>query len=222
LSATETNWLTELQRLQDLLARAHRICFVTLDAEGNELTIPSGLPALCAHQLASRDPACLALITATIARSRRSGQAATSRCPSGRTFCVTPVGSAEQNEHGGLFVLAGRVPELDPDLVTLIEQVFRLANPPPGVALLAGRLGTAARDCRCGPATLTKREWEVLSLMGAGLSNRQIASRLYISEATVKTHITHILQKLGVSNRTEAALYAMREGATAGWRGASK
>jgi DNA-binding NarL/FixJ family response regulator len=59
---------------------------------------------------------------------------------------------------------------------------------------------------------LTRREVEVLETLGAGLRNRQIAERLFISERTVKNHISSILAKLHVNDRTEAALVAARGG----------
>jgi len=59
---------------------------------------------------------------------------------------------------------------------------------------------------------LTDRELEVLRLVGQGASNREIAERLFISEKTAKNHLTHIFEKLGVSDRTQAALYAVRQG----------
>jgi DNA-binding NarL/FixJ family response regulator len=64
------------------------------------------------------------------------------------------------------------------------------------------------------PEPLSARENEVLALIARGLSNREIAGRLYLSETTVKTHVANILQKLGVKSRTQAALYAMRENLT--------
>ncbi|MBN1137867.1 MAG: response regulator transcription factor [Anaerolineae bacterium] len=59
---------------------------------------------------------------------------------------------------------------------------------------------------------LTKRELEVLRLVAAGQCDREIASRLGISEATVRTHVSNILAKLHVYSRTQAAVYALREG----------
>ena len=59
---------------------------------------------------------------------------------------------------------------------------------------------------------LTDREVEVLKLVATGLSNVEIAERLVISERTVGAHISRILDKLHLSNRTQAALYALREG----------
>ena len=60
--------------------------------------------------------------------------------------------------------------------------------------------------------TMTEREIEVLQWIARGLTNQQIADQLIISERTVRTHISHILEKLHVANRTQAALYALRQG----------
>jgi two-component system, NarL family, response regulator LiaR len=62
------------------------------------------------------------------------------------------------------------------------------------------------------PDPLTDREVEVVKLLAKGLSNRQIADDMVISEATVRTHVSNILSKLHLASRTEAALYALREG----------
>jgi two-component system, NarL family, nitrate/nitrite response regulator NarL len=59
-------------------------------------------------------------------------------------------------------------------------------------------------------ATLTRREHEVISLIGEGLKNRVIAERLFISEATVRNHLTSILNKLGLSNRSELVVYSFK------------
>ena len=59
---------------------------------------------------------------------------------------------------------------------------------------------------------LTPREREVLELIGRGLSNKRIALELGVSEKTVKTHVGHLLAKLGVTDRTQAALRAVRSG----------
>jgi NarL family two-component system response regulator LiaR len=59
---------------------------------------------------------------------------------------------------------------------------------------------------------LTEREVEVLKLVAKGLTNQDIATRLFISPRTVGAHVGHILDKLHLANRTQAALYALREG----------
>jgi DNA-binding NarL/FixJ family response regulator len=63
-----------------------------------------------------------------------------------------------------------------------------------------------------GPVPLTEREREVLALIAAGRSNREIARSLAVAEKTVKTHVSNVLMKLGVQDRTQAALYAVRHG----------
>ncbi|MBM7562401.1 response regulator [Fusibacter tunisiensis] len=61
---------------------------------------------------------------------------------------------------------------------------------------------------------LTKRELEVLKLIAQGINNRDISGQLFISEKTVKNHISSIFKKLGVNDRTQAALYAIKHNVT--------
>ncbi|MBI4514079.1 MAG: response regulator transcription factor [Gemmatimonadetes bacterium] len=85
--------------------------------------------------------------------------------------------------------------------VAAIREVFagRLVFPQAARRWLAGR--ETAR-----PGELTPREREVCELVAAGLTNRQIAQRLRLGQNTVKYHVQHLFQKLGVRNRTEAAM----------------
>ena len=82
-------------------------------------------------------------------------------------------------------------------------------------AVVAGGVATAAprrpgsRDHR---GELTAREADVLGLVAAGLTNAEIARRLNVSEATVKTHLNHAYTKVGLQNRAEAVEYAKRQG----------
>ncbi|ALN16608.1 response regulator [Acidipropionibacterium acidipropionici] len=75
------------------------------------------------------------------------------------------------------------------------------------IAQATGR-STSARTTSAGAPELTDREQEVLQLVAEGLTNKQIAQRLVISPATAKTHLARIMQKLGVSTRTQAAMLA--------------
>lgn len=70
----------------------------------------------------------------------------------------------------------------------------------------------ASGDDDKGAAPLTEREREVLVHIAQGRSNREIARALVVSEKTVKTHVSNILMKLGLQDRTQAALYAVRHG----------
>jgi len=76
--------------------------------------------------------------------------------------------------------------------------------------------GTVLRSVQNEPKDssedLTDREVEVLELLAEGLPNENIAEKLYISERTVRSHVSNILGKLNLANRTQAALYAVRQG----------
>ena len=80
--------------------------------------------------------------------------------------------------------------------------------------VVTGRLldHMSREDAPAGADALTPREIEVLELLARGLPNREIAGRLFISERTVKFHVSSLLSKLGAENRTEAARIAVRRG----------
>ena len=100
--------------------------------------------------------------------------------------------------------------DVDPDaLVRAIRSVHdgHTVLAPDAAGLVAVRPGPGAR----GIASLTNREREVLALVADGRSNREIARTLSLSEKTVKTHVSAVLAKLGVADRTQAALLAVRQ-----------
>jgi NarL family two-component system response regulator LiaR len=98
------------------------------------------------------------------------------------------------------------------DLVKAIRQIHR-GEPalPPNIArrvMLSLSQSTPAPPVE----TLTERELEVLRLVAQGRSNTEIAAKLTVTEVTVRTHVSHILKKLNLSNRVQATLYALKEG----------
>ena len=108
---------------------------------------------------------------------------------------------------------------LPKDLLQGIRDVYQgeLAIQPAIAHKLMRELQRSARlSSEAPPAQepLTEREVEVLALVARGLSNQGIAKKLEISERTARTHVSNILDKLHLENRTQAALYALREGLT--------
>lgn len=89
------------------------------------------------------------------------------------------------------------------------DVVRAVRNAASGDSPLDPRVARAVLRRRTAPgATLTPRERDVLNLLAVGLSNKVIAIRLGISEATVKAHLTRVYQQIGVTDRTQAALWA--------------
>lgn len=89
------------------------------------------------------------------------------------------------------------------DEIGAVRDADRAAN-------LLRELGATGRAGPKGLERLTKREREILALLGQGLTNAEIAARLFISTKTAAHHVSNILAKLGVRNRSEAAAYAQR------------
>ena len=83
---------------------------------------------------------------------------------------------------------------------------------PDVIRKLMKQVAAQAPATQAGVPDLTERELEVLSLVGQGLSNREIAARLVISEKTVKTHVSNLLSKLNLEDRTRLAIYAIKKG----------
>jgi NarL family two-component system response regulator LiaR len=102
------------------------------------------------------------------------------------------------------------------DLVEGIREVYRgePSMDPTIAQKLMRELQRSARGSQLPPTEepLTERELDVLKLVAQGLTNQEIADRLVVSERTVRTHVSNILDKLHLANRTQAALYALREG----------
>jgi NarL family two-component system response regulator LiaR len=102
-----------------------------------------------------------------------------------------------------------------PDLLNAIRQVAagEVSLPQPVALQLVMRMaGQTPPQEDALPEPLSNREQEVLTLLAQGLSNKEIAQRLYLSVRTVEGHLANVYGKLGVHSRTEAALYAVRQG----------
>lgn len=103
--------------------------------------------------------------------------------------------------------------DIQPD--ELVQSILRIMNGedqlhPKATSLIMKHLTGNRRQERQPLDDLTKREMEVLKEIASGKSNKEIAASLYITEKTVKTHVSNVLAKLGLADRTQAALFAVR------------
>lgn len=104
------------------------------------------------------------------------------------------------------------------DLINAVRGVARgevVLNPALVKKLVAdyvGRTHPSERDAHATESNVTAREQEVLALIAAGLSNREIADQLGVSLSTVQTHYAHLIEKLNLRNRTALVKYALRHG----------
>ena len=97
---------------------------------------------------------------------------------------------------------------LTPEQVRWVAHLARLELDDAALARMARQLAS-----HCSPESLlSEREKEVIRLIACGKTNTEIASHLFLSPHTVKSHVSHILQKLELPNRTEVAIFAVRAG----------
>jgi len=115
-------------------------------------------------------------------------------------------GSSPEQTTNAIKAVSDGTAWIDPAIARLVLSSIQKHNPTP--------VATGEINYKAGKNTygLTEREMEVLSLIVEGLSNPQIADRLFITRATAKAHVHSILQKLYVDDRTKAAIMAMKEG----------
>lgn len=99
-------------------------------------------------------------------------------------------------------------PVVSPELLGKLVTAFQSQGAPEPAAVAEGVQGTPAAAASVSASPLSPREEEVLREIAQGASNKEIARRLDIAETTVKIHVQHILRKLGLSSRVQAAVYA--------------
>jgi DNA-binding NarL/FixJ family response regulator len=184
------------------LAEAHHPDVVLMD-----LRMPGTDGIAATADLRERLPAARVLVLTTYADE----DAIVPALQAGARGYLTKDASAEQIEAAIHAVHAGQThldPAVQERLVTAVISRPPVAEPPdPGAG--AG-LGPGQKPL----GGLTAREAEVLILLAAGLSNAEIAKRLYLSHATVKTHINRIFAKTGARDRAQAVRYAYQHGLT--------
>jgi DNA-binding NarL/FixJ family response regulator len=178
------------------LAEAHHPDVVLMD-----LRMPGVDGIAATADLRGRMPGIRVLVLTTYAEQ----DAIIPALQAGARGYLTKDASAEQIEAAIRAVHAGQT-HLDPEIQERLVAAVISRPPAPDAPVGAGRKL---------PDGLTAREAEVLALLASGLSNAEIAQRLYLSHATVKTHINRIFAKTGARDRAQAVRYAYRHGLVA-------
>ena len=177
------------------LAEAHHPDVILMD-----LRMPDVDGVAATADLRQRLPGARVLVLTTYA----DDAAIMSALRAGAAGYLTKDASAEEIETAIRAVHAGQT-HLDPAVQARLVATVTSEGPPGPAPDQAGRAGPP-------PAGLTSREAEVLTLLASGLSNAEIAQRLFLSNATVKTHINRIFAKTGARDRAQAVRYAYQHG----------
>ncbi len=212
--------LTRLQRVQDVLAEKIGLSLVLVDSRGQEVTIPSRLPLECFHaETAGKQ--CQEEKQYLLARAGQENiqeEMVLHCCHQNLYICCLK--TAFQLASKDLFLIGGRIRDLAAIKrnLNIITATYLL---PISLNYLESK-EVNEHNCRETQLQaealqgLTRQEIKILYYMGLGLSNKDIAAKLYISPSTVKTHVTHILHKMNLTNRTEAAIFALEKGLVKG------
>lgn len=195
-------FFAQLQSVQDLLADRLEVCLVLISQQGHEVTLPSRLPLICNQHKNSSE--CHA---GFVAQLGAGDEHLLHRCPNGLHVAVFK--TSIRTDDGNLYLLAGRTTDRfrTEEQVELLQAICTLPFESP-FAERKGQSPTPASP----QGHLTAQESKVLSCLVAGLTNKDIAQHLCISPSTVKVHVGNVLKKLNLSNRTEAGVYALKNG----------
>ena len=209
--------LARLQYLQDMLARSHEMSICLCKSDGTDFSIPSNQQECCGNS----EP-CGKFIRSAINRAREERDRIFLTCHQGLTTAISPLGLSLPKQLVSVpqyYLLIGRLAlekeadkpeglseaafEHQVEIITIIfDLIFSLA--------LIGGLDFVDPGCEAAASPLTEREKEIIRLVSQGLSNQGIADQLFISDKTVKTHLSNIFKKLEMRNRTELARYAFQ------------
>jgi DNA-binding NarL/FixJ family response regulator len=182
-----------------------------LEASGQVEVVGTASDGLSAMQVVGRERP--DVVVMDLSMPRLDGAAATRRIlaenPDARVLVLTSFADRER-VLGALDAGASGYLLKDGEPEELLRGVLAAAA---GESPLAPRVARVVLDSRRTPAPeLSDREREVLVEVAGGHSNKEIAHRLGITEKTVKTHLTRIFERIGVADRTQAALWAVRHG----------
>jgi DNA-binding NarL/FixJ family response regulator len=195
---------------------ARRAAATIAPARG-DLGLAEELAQLCFEGGDSGDPACAPLLELLLEIQLAREETAAAKATLSRFETLASLNLPHEAGRARLELaraLGSRSPDAAASEAKLALAAFErlgAARDADAAAALLRELGAGGRAWPKGHGKLTKRESEVLPLVAAGLSNADIADRLYISRRTAEHHVASIISKLGLRSRAQAAAYAVRE-----------
>lgn len=198
------NHLASIQHLQDLLSKKLDLCLVITDYKAIEITLPSNLPLVCSKNEQSNS--CKKFHLDLIASYKRENCEDIIQCPKGLYLNIFQTSFSHSTNP--IYLISGRTPnrQLLKSNLNLLHLIYTLPSETHPIITKT----PAAKIQASTEKKLTNQELRIITLITSGLSNKEIAYKLGISENTVKSHAANILQKLDASSRTEAAYIAIK------------
>jgi DNA-binding CsgD family transcriptional regulator len=204
--------LAKLQLIQDLLSEELGLCLFLVNKQGEEVTLPSALPLMC-FESEKHDDICRRSHIAFLQQALESEEPVFNICSKG--LHVVTYLTKIMTDNNPIFLIGGftrdnHILKNKINLLTAIYSLLLIATNISKHRQSLNLISNSATDILS--YGLTTRELNILSYIAAGLSNKDIAFKLYLSQSTVKTHVANIFKKLGLRNRTEASIFAAEKG----------
>lgn len=230
-----SNILAKIQYLQDLYSKHYQLSISLYDLDGANFLIPSNYSLFCCQTCTGDKTFCKNFLSKLLRQVKKQSASLLTTCPFGLSVAIFPLGlclETNTTSQADYYMVVGKT-KLSND-----ESVFSEEPQPPNsfkgeisleefkeiTKIIAFNMDMIFSLVKLGGislhkkkaikkedyAKLTQREKEILHLVSIGMSNQEIAGALFISDHTVKVHISNILKKLQMNNRTKLALYQIQ------------
>lgn len=230
-----SNILAKIQHLQDLYSKHYQLSISLYDQDGTKVLIPSNYSLFCCQTCTEDNTFCQKFFSKLLQQAQKQSSSLLTTCPLGLSVAVIPLGlclETNTTSHADYYLVVGKIKlsnnenffSEEPQPPVSYKKEISLEEFKEIIKIIAFNIDMILSLVKLGGislhkkksikkedfAKLTQREKEILHLVSNGMSNQEIAKALFISEHTVKTHISNILKKLKLNNRTKLALYKIQ------------
>jgi DNA-binding CsgD family transcriptional regulator len=229
-----SNILAKIQHLQDLYSKHYKLSLSLYDQDGAKFLVASNYSLFCGQTCAKGEDFCQDFFSKLLQQVKKQSSSLLVACPFGLSTAIVPLGLCLETNAAlpaDYYLIVGKIKLSDG------EGIFSAKSPPADLQgemsrkefkeiaqLIAFNMDMIFSLIKLGGisphkkktikkedyAQLTQREKEILHLVSIGMSNQEIAGALFISDHTVKVHISNILKKLRLNNRTKLAVYKIQ------------